>query len=168
MSQAKGVGKEAEGLAIIFEIMQIKVFTLPTIHSEQMEEEINKFLRGHRVMTIDRQFCCEHGGYWTMFITYQDGGDTGNSSVSRSGKIDYREVLSPEHFARFAQMRELRKELAAHDGVPPYAVFTDAELAEMAQMHELTVAAISSIKGVGKRADKYGTAFVQAQSSPRE
>ena len=37
--------------------MQIKVFTLPAQSSELMEEEVNLFLRQHKVMTIDRQFC---------------------------------------------------------------------------------------------------------------
>ena len=34
--------------------MQIKIFTLPALNSEQTEEEANKFLRSHRVMTVDR------------------------------------------------------------------------------------------------------------------
>lgn len=43
--------------------MQIKVFTLPAQCSEQMEEEVNLFLRQHKVMTVDRQFNPSGGGY---------------------------------------------------------------------------------------------------------
>lgn len=50
--------------------MQLKVFTIPVTSPEAMEEEANRFLRSHRVMTIDRQFTHEGGGYWTVFITY--------------------------------------------------------------------------------------------------
>ena len=53
--------------------MQIKVFTLPAQSSELMEEEVNLFLRQHKVMTVDRQFNPSLGGYWAIFITYQDG-----------------------------------------------------------------------------------------------
>lgn len=140
--------------------MQIKIFTLPVLHSEQMEEEANKFLRSHRVMTIDRQFCAEQGGYWTLCVSYQDNGSPQGAVVSRSGKVDYREVLSPEAFGRFARFREIRKEVAAQQGIPAYAVFTDEELSQIALMEEVTMPAIAAIKGVGKRAEKYGAAFV--------
>ena len=43
--------------------MQIKVFTLPAQSSELMEEEVNLFLRQHKVMTVDRQFNPSGGGY---------------------------------------------------------------------------------------------------------
>ena len=37
-------------------IMQLKVFSIPVVNPDDMEEEANRFLRAHRVMTIDRQF----------------------------------------------------------------------------------------------------------------
>ena len=141
--------------------MQLKVFTIPVASPDAMEEETNRFLRSHRVMTIDRQFTSEGGGYWTVFITYQDGtAAIGSATVSRSGKVDYREVLSPEEFGRFARYCDIRKELAAQQGIPAYAVFTDEELAQIARMDEVTVEKIAAIKNVGKRAEKYGAAFV--------
>lgn len=144
--------------------MQVKIFTLPIHGSEQMEEEANRFLRSHRVMTIDRQFSPDGGGYWTLFVTYQDGLPSASSNqgmgVSRSGKVDYREVLSPEEFGRFARYRDVRKELAAQQGVPAYAIFTDEELSQIARMEKVTLEAIAAIKNVGKRAEKYGGAFV--------
>ena len=142
--------------------MQLKVFTIPVASPDAMEEEANRFLHSHRVMTIDRQFTPEGGGYWTVFITYQDGttAATGSATISRSGKVDYREVLSPEEFGRFARYRDIRKELATQQGIPAYAVFTDEELAQIARMDEVTVEKIAAIKNVGKRAEKYGAAFV--------
>lgn len=127
-----------------------------------MEEEANRFLRSHRVMTIDRQFTPESGGYWTVYITYQDGtsASAGTSTVSRAGKVDYREILSPEEFGRFARYRDVRKELATQQGIPAYAVFTDEELAQMARMEVVNIENIAAIKNVGKRAEKYGSAFV--------
>ena len=43
--------------------MQIKVFSLPAQSSELMEEEVNLFLRQHKVMTVDRHFNSDGGGY---------------------------------------------------------------------------------------------------------
>lgn len=143
----------------------MKVFTLPVLNAEAVEEEVNKFLRGHRVMTVDRQFCPDHGGYWSLFVTYQENGAAG-SPVSRTNKVDYREVLSPEAFGRFARLREIRKEVAARNGIPAYAVFTDEELSQIAQMEEVSISAIASLKGVGKRAEKYGEAFLEKPQEP--
>ncbi|MBR0243629.1 MAG: HRDC domain-containing protein [Bacteroidaceae bacterium] len=144
--------------------MQIKILTLPAFNSDAMEEEVNKFLRSHRVMAVDRQFCPDHGGYWTLCVSYQENGGTSGPIVSRASKVDYREVLSPEAFGRFARYREIRKEVASQQGIPAYAVFTDEELAQIAQMEEVSVVAIAAIKGVGKRAEKYGAAFVDLKT----
>lgn len=38
-----------------------------------MEEEVNLFLRQHKLMTVDRYFNSDGGGYWAIFITYQEG-----------------------------------------------------------------------------------------------
>ena len=140
--------------------MQIKIFTLPIHGSDQMEEEVNKFLRCHRVMTIDRQFSSDGGGYWSLFVSYQENG-TQESRPTRGNKVDYREVLSPEEFGRFARYRDIRKEIAAKNGIPAYAVFTDDELSKIARMEDVTIASIASIKGVNRRAEKYGEAFVR-------
>ena len=140
--------------------MQIKIFTLPIHGSDQMEEEVNKFLRCHRVMTIDRQFSSDGRGYWSLFVSYQENG-TQESMPTRGNKVDYREVLSPEEFGRFARYRDIRKEIAAKNGIPAYAVFTDDELSQIARMEDVTIASIASIKGVNRRAEKYGEAFVR-------
>jgi superfamily II DNA helicase RecQ len=77
-------------------------------------------------------------------------------------KIDYIKVLEPEIFARFSKLREIRKKIASDDGVSAYVVFTDAELAEMAKLPELTISKIKSIRGVGdKKAEKYGAAIIK-------
>ena len=131
--------------------MQVKIFTLPIHGSEQMEEDVNRFLRSHRVMTVDRQFSPDGGGYWTLFVTYQDGqpsavGSQG-ASVSRSGKVDYREVLSPEEFSRFARYRDVRKELATQQGVPAYAIFTQCGRNSLTEQNTICTARHVTIAG---------------------
>ena len=150
--------------------MQIRVFTVSLMSSEVMEDEVNKFLRSHRVLMVDRHFSAENGGYWTLLVTYQEtrSSDNPNLSVGRGKKVDYREVLSPEEFGRFALMRDVRKEVASQQVIPAYAVFTDEELAQMACMENLTIESIASIKGVGKRAEKFGEAFINLRNTEKE
>ncbi len=75
----------------------------------------------------------------------------------RKDKVDYRQVLQEEEFARFCELRKIRKQLADDDGVPPFAVFTDAELAEIAKMNPPSPLAMKKIHGIGeKKVARYG------------
>lgn len=83
----------------------------------------------------------------------------GRGVKSQSGKksIDYREVLSAEDFAVYAKLRDLRKQLAERDGVPPYAVFTNEQLAAIVQGRVDNLTALKAIDGIGDaRVEKYG------------
>ena len=63
----------------------------------------------------------------------------------------------------FAVLRSLRKQLADKQGVPPYVVFGDASLAEMAAMQPRDNHTFLSVNGVGERKlERYGKAFLDA------
>lgn len=78
-----------------------------------------------------------------------DGGERPAKAARRVGKVDYKEVLNADDFAVFARLRELRKQLAERDGVPPYAVFTNEQLAAIVQGRVASAAALKAIDGVG-------------------
>lgn len=62
----------------------------------------------------------------------------------------------------FAKLRSLRKQLADEDDVPPYVVFNDKTLAEMAQLTPTTDSEFLSVSGVGfTKLSKYGAPFMQ-------
>ena len=140
--------------------MQIKVFDITSINSESTIESINNFVRGHKVLDIDKQFyvTSDNVGHWSIFITYLDmPHSTTAKVVEKREKIDYKEVLSEEEFARFAKLRSIRKQLATDDAVPAYAVFTDAELAQIACLSNIDTTTVFKISGIGeKRMEKYG------------
>jgi ATP-dependent DNA helicase RecQ len=63
----------------------------------------------------------------------------------------------------FERLRELRTELARERGVPPYVVFGDAALRDMARRRPSTLSAFVEVRGVGeKKRDEYGSLFVEA------
>ena len=63
----------------------------------------------------------------------------------------------------FAILRTLRKELAAEQGVPPYIVFSDVTLREMARDFPIEEGQLSDISGVGiAKLEKYGDTFTDA------
>jgi ATP-dependent DNA helicase RecQ len=63
----------------------------------------------------------------------------------------------------FAALRTLRRDLAKEANVPPYVVFHDSTLREMAATRPSTLAALAEISGVGARKrDAYGDRFLAA------
>ncbi len=63
----------------------------------------------------------------------------------------------------FDALRELRRELAAEAQVPPYVVFHDATLREMAATRPASLTELAEIGGVGaKKLDAYGERFLDA------
>ena len=63
----------------------------------------------------------------------------------------------------FEALREVRRELARTAGLPPYVIFHDATLREMAAMKPQTLSELAEIGGVGARKlEAYGQDFVNA------
>ncbi|MDG6479365.1 ATP-dependent DNA helicase RecQ [Glaesserella parasuis] len=61
----------------------------------------------------------------------------------------------------FARLRFLRKQIADKENIPPYVVFNDATLQEMAEFMPTTADEMLSINGVGERKlERFGEAFL--------
>ncbi len=62
----------------------------------------------------------------------------------------------------FEALRELRREIASKDGVPPYIVFSDKTIKEMASVLPLDEESFLAINGVGeKKLERYGKQFLE-------
>jgi ATP-dependent DNA helicase RecQ len=73
----------------------------------------------------------------------------------RPGELAYDQEL-------FDTLRILRKSLADSAGVPPYIIFSDITLAEMAAYHPTTPEALLRINGVGRlKLQHYGAPFIE-------
>jgi ATP-dependent DNA helicase RecQ len=69
----------------------------------------------------------------------------------------------------FDRLRALRLEIARDRGVPPYVIFHDATLREMARVKPASVRALLGVKGVGARkAEDLGDAFIAAIAAHRD
>jgi len=63
----------------------------------------------------------------------------------------------------FERLRALRLDVARDRGVPPYVIFHDATLREMARLRPTSVSALLHVKGVGARkAEDLGEMFLEA------
>jgi len=128
-------------------------------------EEVNRFLRSHRVLSVERQFIADgSNSAWCFCVEYLASGQGSAPPQARKAqRVDYKAVLSPAHFAIFARLRSARKELAQQEGIPAFAVCTDEQLAAMAQLDELTAASLQTVPGIGEaKVRKFGEGLIAA------
>jgi len=144
--------------------MQFRFFAIPALDAAGAEEELNRFLRSHRILAVDRRLVeGADAPLWALCVQYLDRvAGTAGGEVRLREKVDFREVLNQADFAVFSKLRELRKAIAEKEGLPPYALFTNEQLAAMVTRKAVTLAAIGQIEGVGAaRLEKYGEAFLK-------
>ncbi len=148
--------------------MQIRLFTIPLGNAESDTEELNHFLRSHRVVDVGKQLVTAQATpCWTFCVTYMDGAASPEKTApgkegGKRERVDYRDVLEEHVFARFAVMRKVRKEMADRLALPPYVILTDAEMAEGAKLDPLTPQGMAKVDGIGKgKMEKYGMEFIE-------
>jgi ATP-dependent DNA helicase RecQ len=86
--------------------------------------------------------------------------------VKKAGKkkeeLEYNRAL-------FAILRQKRKEMADEAGVPPYVIFSDRTLTEMAAYYPQSTASLLNISGVGQvKLRQYGDAFLEVTKAYSE
>jgi superfamily II DNA helicase RecQ len=143
--------------------MRLHFITVPIHGSADAEAELNQFLAAHRVIAVDRQLVADgQRSAWAICVTYVDTPAAGATlDASKKSRVDYRDLLPGPEFQVFARLRDLRKQLADKEGVPPYALFTNEQLADMVRRPVRSLADLARLDGVGPaRLEKYGRAFL--------
>lgn len=122
---------------------------MPVFGSEQLEEELNKFLRSHRILQLERHYVSEQGGYWAMLVEYADGDPVAEAPPQgRRDRKDPTDGMTEEEKMRFNVYRDVRKVLAQQRAIPPYLVFTNDELAILSRLPELNAETVKGLKGI--------------------
>ncbi len=139
--------------------MGLRFFAVPVRDSSACEQELNGFLAGHKVVSIERHLIDQGvNSFWAICVDYlsHTHGESGlNQNLSRS-RVDYKAILPPEEFAVFSRLREFRKEAAQAEAVPVYALFTNEQLAQMVQRRCRCRSDLSQIEGIGEsKIEKY-------------
>ena len=156
--------------------MALHFFCIPIFHPQPAQDELNQFLSTQRVVRVERQWladgerscravCVETAsGPGLLPASLTVGGRAAVSredAGSRKAKVDYRDLLNPQEFAVFSQLRDLRKQLAERDGMPPYAVFTNEQLAALVQQRISSATGFGQIDGIGPaRVERYAAQFL--------
>jgi ATP-dependent DNA helicase RecQ len=110
-------------------------------------------------LTAEQYLMLSEGQYPLLSVS-ASGVDVlrGKQRVYRKQTVVKQLIIDDELFER---LRQLRLTLAQEQGVPPYVIFSDKTLQEMAQKQPTTTLELLQIKGVGQnKLDKYGATFL--------
>jgi superfamily II DNA helicase RecQ len=131
-------------------LTQYAGFFVSPFGEKSVTDELNAFLRSHRIVNVDKKLIDgERGTGWVFLIEYGTG-DGKNTPNTQTQRVDYREVLNAAEYALFDKLRNLRKELAEKSGIPVYAVFTNDQLAAMVKKPPKTAKDMLAIAGIGE------------------
>lgn len=91
----------------------------------------------------------------TIFGSVQEAERTKKEGKKRQEEIEYNSAL-------FALLRHKRKEMADEAGVPPYVIFSDKTLVEMAAYYPQSVSSLLKISGIGQvKLRQFGDPFLE-------
>ena len=144
-------------------LTQYASFYVSPFGEKSVTDELNSFLRSHRIVNVEKRLIDgERGTGWLFLIEYGNTDSKSTPNTSSQQRLDYREVLNPTEYALYDKLRNLRKEIAEKSGIPVYAVFTNDQLAGMVKKPPKTAKDLLSISGVGEsRVKQYGESFIK-------
>lgn len=143
--------------------LQCAFFYVPVLSESEQAQDLNKFLANTRVTSITKELAGSHEfPHWAFCVEYlSQGYETRGKAEFSKKKVDYREVLTPEDFAVYSQLREWRKGVAIQEAVQVYTVFVNEQLASMVKSKVVSKEGLLGIEGIGNaRVEKYGDAVL--------
>ena len=161
-------GQQGDGAGV----MLLRLFTLgfdPT--TERFDDSrVRDFLADKAVEAISDHFFERDGQPWLLLVvryrlvsgglTEQAGQATQKTTASKPTKArdeSWRELLDKADWPLFNRIREWRGERSRAEGIPPYVVCNNRELAALVKRRPTTLAQIAELDGFGDaKLKKYG------------
>ena len=143
--------------------MQIRIFTLRFDPATERFDDsvIVGFLADKEVLSIrDHFFVKDDAPYLTVVVRYRTAGlpaPTASAKSKQKRDQSWRELLTEADWPLFKTVRAWRLERSKKEGIPPYVICNDRELAELVKSRPQTLEALAEIRGFGKgKLKKYG------------
>ena len=141
-------------------LLQFRFDKLPTYNlmPKKTIEEVNNFID----YLVAHQFIDLRQGEFPYLVVSTKGVDVLKNGLKVWKKEDVVIKTISKNHPLFEELRLVRKELAAKEGVPPFVIFSDETLQDMCRRLPQTLEEMLDVKGVGQtKRDKFGEAFLQ-------
>ena len=95
--------------------MPFPFFHIPVRVDQHAVDELNQFLRSHRILKVDKEWVDRgSNSFWAFSVDYWDGAPANEKGIASTGRvrIDYKVQLTPEQFEVFSKLRDWRKQVA--------------------------------------------------------
>ena len=141
---------------------RLSVFGIVDGEEARLLQPVSRALQARGVLVATEHGGLRLGGDAKAILTGDKPVEIVGPPKSERRRQRDRRAANPVGDPLFEALRELRRELAAEAGLPPYVIFHDATLREMAATRPASLAQLGEIGGVGaKKLEAYGDAFLQ-------
>lgn len=127
------------------------------IMKEKTQKAVNEFID---FLTAEGYLQPTDGQYPVLMLTEKAADVLRNTSqVYRKENVRIAQIVEDNEL--FEKLRELRREIAEKEKVPPYIIFSDVTLREMSGLLPRSEQELLQVKGIGERKlEAYGTEFL--------
>lgn len=146
--------------------MKLKVFTFRFSHRVQGfdDQPLQKFMADKEVIEFSEHFFVhEKTPYLTVLLAYRPIAD--DERRKRSRRVDPRKYLDDQEKQVYDALRTWRAARARQEGIPPYMIANNKQLAKMIKLGATTKSALAEVDGIGDvKIVKYGDEILQTIS----
>lgn len=148
----------------------IKVFTITfdSLTGEFNESPIREFLKDKEIISVsDYLFVRNEIPYLTLVVKYYPYRPEAHPGSQATGDTNWKEIVGEADMGLFNLLRDWRSSRCKTDGVPPYIVMTNKQLAVIAKQRPQSLAELSKIEGLGsKKLERYSLEILNLTTVP--
>lgn len=124
------------------------------------DDELREFLKDKELISMQEHFFVRNDiPYITFVLKYFPNRVEVDQKLAPKGDRDeaWRKLLTEKDMGLFNLLRDWRSQLSKKDGMPPYILFTNQQLALIVKKRPQSLAELTQIDGIGNgKAQKYG------------
>ncbi|MCY4597859.1 MAG: HRDC domain-containing protein [Bryobacterales bacterium] len=133
---------------------------------------LREFLKNREAVAVREHFFVrDHVPYLAVLVTYgidPPAPEPSDGARAKAWESGWRSQVSAEDLPLFNALREWRAERASREGIAPYLICTNKQLAAMVSARPQSLTRLGAIDGIGKtKLEKYGQDLLAMLARPR-
>ncbi len=150
----------------------LKIFTLKYEEKSESfnDSMLSNFLADKEILRWESHFFERKNEYfWTVLIEYRQSVPQQMElaqKIEGSKEESYKELLAEKDWPLYKVLREWRAERSKKEGIPPYIICNNMQLAKITVARPSSLNALQEINGIGRaKTEKYGKELLQLIAS---